>query len=128
MDFVTAVRTCLMQKYASFDGYASRSEFWWFALFAWLVSSAADVVDNNFGWQASSGAVGLWHNGDFTLFSSLVSLMLFLPGLSVAARRLRDAGHSPANVLWALVPVLGWIILFVFLTERGVRSAVEQAA
>jgi len=33
MTFSDAVRTCLREKYATFSGRASRSEFWWFYLF-----------------------------------------------------------------------------------------------
>ncbi|MGO7201602.1 DUF805 domain-containing protein, partial [Rhizobium ruizarguesonis] len=33
MGFTEAVRTVLTQKYATFSGRASRSEYWWFVLF-----------------------------------------------------------------------------------------------
>ncbi|WP_152971180.1 DUF805 domain-containing protein, partial [Rhizobium ecuadorense] len=33
MGFTEAVRTVLKQKYATFSGRASRSEYWWFMLF-----------------------------------------------------------------------------------------------
>ena len=32
MDFQTAVRTVLQQKYADFNGRAPRSEYWWWVL------------------------------------------------------------------------------------------------
>ena len=37
MSFTDAVRTCI-NKFATFDGRATRSEFWWFYLFYILVS------------------------------------------------------------------------------------------
>ena len=41
MDFATAVKTVLMQKYANFSGRAMRSEYWWWTLFAIIVSYRA---------------------------------------------------------------------------------------
>lgn len=38
MSFGQAVRSCL-SKYATFDGRATRSEFWWFYLFTLIVVS-----------------------------------------------------------------------------------------
>ena len=46
MDIATSIKTCF-QKYAVFSGRASRSEFWWFALFTFIggiVTSVADVM------------------------------------------------------------------------------------
>ena len=44
MDFWTAVKTCY-GKYATFQARASRSEFWYFNLFAWLIAVAALILD-----------------------------------------------------------------------------------
>lgn len=122
MDFVTAVRTCL-RKYADFDGRAMRSEFWWFALFSWLARTAGDIIDGMYGWSALSGRPGLWHMGEFTLFGSLVSLLLFVPSLAVAVRRLRDTGRSAANLAWLLLPLVGWLVLAVMLADRGSEAS-----
>ncbi len=43
MDFQTSVKTCLTQKYARFEGRASRSEYWWFIL-AYVVGIAVFAV------------------------------------------------------------------------------------
>ena len=32
MTYKQSLRTCLLQKYATFSGRASRSEYWWFML------------------------------------------------------------------------------------------------
>lgn len=44
MDFGTAVRTCLFEKYATFSGRASRPEYWWFVLFVFGVSLVLRLV------------------------------------------------------------------------------------
>ena len=37
MDFKDSIKTCLKEKYASFSGRASRSEFWFFYLFGIVI-------------------------------------------------------------------------------------------
>ena len=41
MNMTRAVMRCLKEKYATFRGRASRSEYWWFTLAVMLVSIAA---------------------------------------------------------------------------------------
>ncbi|HYD76789.1 DUF805 domain-containing protein [Ramlibacter sp.] len=90
MDFVEAIKTCL-RKYATFEGRASRSEYWWFVLGYLLVSVAASIVSE--------------------LLNALVGLALLLPSLAVGARRLHDIGKSGwLQLLW-IIPFIGWIIL-----------------
>ena len=47
--------------------------------------------------------------------SLLVSLALLVPSVSAAVTRLHDRGHSAWWLLWALVPVVGGIVLLVTL-------------
>ena len=98
MTFGESISTCF-KKYVTFDGCASRSEFWWFALFTFLVSIVAGFVS-----QA---------------LSSLFSLAVLLPSLAVGARRLHDTDRSGWFLLLWLVPVVGWIILIVWAVQEG---------
>ena len=96
MTFSTAVATC-MRKYVTFSGRASRSEFWWFQLFQLLVIAClAAVVES---------------------LVPVAQLALFLPGLAVGCRRLHDTGRTGWWLLLMIVPVIGWIILLVFMLE-----------
>ena len=81
MNFQTAVSTCLA-KYGNFQGRATRSEFWWFYLFAILAEWAAAIVGS-----AISQDLG-------SVLSALVSLALVVPLLAVGCRRLHDIGSS----------------------------------
>jgi uncharacterized membrane protein YhaH (DUF805 family) len=86
MGFVEASKT-VFSKYATFSGRATRPEYWYFALFAFLTNLAATLVDlalgTHFGNGRGSGA-----------FSSITSLALMIPHLAVGFRRLHDTEHS----------------------------------
>jgi uncharacterized membrane protein YhaH (DUF805 family) len=94
------------EKYVGFSGRATRAEFWWWTLFAWLVGVAASIVDNII---ASSSNMAT-----FTGVQLVLSLVLFLPGLAVAVRRLHDTGRSGWWWLIAFLPCAGIIVLIVF--------------
>src|SRR5450631_2893153 len=98
MNFVDAVKICF-NKYADFNGCASRPEFWWWVLFTFLGSAALRTVS-------------------FSL-SGLFSIATFLPSIAVGARRLHDTDRSGWLQLLGLIPVVGWIILIIWCAERG---------
>jgi len=104
MGFGEAIASCF-GKYVQFWGRASRSEYWYFALFNILLSIAADLVSASTGQRLEA-------------LSGLVGLALFLPGLSVTARRLHDTDRSAWWMLLWFIPVIGWIIMIVFLCQK----------
>lgn len=104
MSFGDAVRSGF-DHYVKFDGRASRPAFWWWVLFAILVSFAANIIDSVIG---SGQVVG-----------GLAALALFLPGLSVGIRRLHDTNRSGWWVLISLIPIIGFIVLLIFFLEQG---------
>jgi uncharacterized membrane protein YhaH (DUF805 family) len=107
VSFVEAVKSGF-RNYANFSGRARRSEYWYFTLFSLIVSMAASII---------GGMLFVHHEGDVNLLSSLLSLVLFLPGLGVAIRRLHDIGKSAWWYLIIFVPMIGWIILLVFMCK-----------
>lgn len=109
MDFATAVRHCL-QNYATFSGRARRSEFWWFVLFNLIVTTVTTLVDGTLS-GAGPGTPGVTN--------AISGLLLFLPSLSVAVRRLHDIGRS--GWWWWLfaIPFIGWIILIIWYCQQS---------
>jgi len=93
MSFVQAVQVCL-RKYVDFEGRASRSEFWWFALFQFIVLVVASMLGR-------------------TIYTVVV-LALVLPSLAVGARRLHDIGKSGWYMLLHLLPLIGILVLIFF--------------
>ena len=88
------------KKYVEFSGRARRKEYWMFILFNLIASFVAGVID---------GVLGT------VMIGSLYSLAALLPGLAVCARRLHDTDRSGWWILIGLIPILGWIVLLVFM-------------
>ena len=91
--------TGVFRKYAVFKGRARRAEFWWFTLFNTVISTIISVAELIFD---------LHIFGDTGLLSTVWSLAVFIPSLSVTVRRMHDCGKSG---WFMLIPVYGWIIL-----------------
>lgn len=98
MTFGESIRTCF-SKYAEFNGRATRSEFWWWALFVILASAAIGIVS-----EVASG---------------VFSLAVLLPYVAVATRRLHDTDRSGWLQLVGLIPLVGWILLIVWCAQEG---------
>lgn len=106
--FMESVKYCF-NHYAKFRGRARRPEFWYFALFNFLVGLGLGIVDGIlFGFA-----------DDVSLFNSLYSLAVFIPSIAVGARRLHDTGRSGWWQLILLIPVIGIIILIIWYASRG---------
>ena len=100
MDPVTAVKTCF-KKYIDFKGRARRSEFWWFVLFVFVVSTALSYVG------LITPVVGY--------ISSAVSLAVLIPWLAVLCRRLHDTNRGSWWVVLMAVLIVGYFGSFVSL-------------
>jgi len=94
----------ILKNYVNFKGRARRKEYWGFVLFNLIIIFALGFV---------GGIVG--DGGEF--FGSVYSLAVFLPGLAVLIRRLHDIGRSGWSWLFALIPLVGWIIVLIWLCK-----------
>lgn len=100
----------VLKKYAEFNGRARRSEYWYFVLFNVIISIILTLIDYS--------VFGTGIEGPSTI-SSIYSLALLVPSLAVAVRRLHDTGRSGWNLLWAFLPLIGAILLIVWLATDG---------
>ena len=101
----------VLKKYAVFSGRARRREYWFFLLFNILASIVLAIVDGVLGTLNQEAGLGL--------FSGLYSLAVLIPGLAVSVRRLHDTDHSGWWILIGFVPLLGAIVLLVFMFMGG---------
>ena len=95
----------VLKKYAVFSGRARRKEYWMFFLINFVIAIALSIVDTVAG--TSPVIYGLY------------VLATFLPNLGVTVRRLHDTDRSGWWVLIGVIPLVGFIILLVFLASDG---------
>ena len=135
MTFFESIKT-VFRKYAEFEGRATRSEFWWFTLFASVVSLALGSLNvttgpSSFGaWNITDQSLASYQSTIY-LGSSLAGVWAFavlIPSLAVSIRRLRDAGHEWQNIFWILLPIAGIIILIIWWAEPSKTDAIAIEA
>lgn len=90
------------KKYADFTGRASVKEYWMFILFYIIFFVILLVIDSLIG---------------TAILSLIFSVVLILPSISITARRLHDTSRSGWWQLISLIPLLGAIVLIVFLVQ-----------
>lgn len=103
----------VLSNYAVFGGRARRSEYWYFALFYFII------------------AVVLYFIGAMiktALLYDLYVLATIIPSIAVTVRRLHDTGRSGWWWLILLVPVIGWIVMLVFCLQEGQHGANQYGA
>ena len=129
MSFPDAVRTCF-SKYATFEGRAKRSEFWWWIVFQLIVVAVPLLIGAMFlalavpsGNGDPNGAM-VALGGIFYAIGGIASLALIVPTYAVGCRRLHDRGQSGWLQLLVLVPC-GNIALIVLWALEG--STVDNA-
>lgn len=97
-----------MKNALNFKGRARRKEYWMFALFTFIVSIVLTIIDT---------ALGLEFAPEVGVLSTLFSLVVLIPSISLLFRRLHDTGRSAAWILIGLIPLIGWIVLIVFTVQ-----------
>jgi uncharacterized membrane protein YhaH (DUF805 family) len=108
MTFFEAVAKCY-RKYFVFKGRASRSEYWWCFLAAFLFAWPLRLAETEEGnWFALLTVVY------FTLTISIV-----MPLVSAWTRRMHDVEKSGWSWLFILIPVVGFILLMRWATKEG---------
>ena len=99
MQIQEAVEVCVAQKYADFEGVATRSELWFFYLFLIVIS----VLLRAF----------------VPTLMDVFDLAMLVPALAVGARRLHDTHRSGWWQLLWFVPLVGFIALMVLFAQPG---------
>ena len=77
----------VLTNWNNFSGRACRSEFWYFVLATFLVSMIISFI------EIATGMVDI-ESAEMGILSIIFTLLLFVPSLSVTARRLQDRGWS----------------------------------
>ncbi len=100
--------TCF-KKYAVFKGRARRREYWMFYLFSIISAIIITVLDLFIGIKV----------GEYGILTIIFGLILFIPTLSVAVRRLHDVDKSGWMMFISLIPIIGGIWLLILFVTSG---------
>jgi uncharacterized membrane protein YhaH (DUF805 family) len=95
-----------LRNIVTWRGRASRSAYWWFALFSVIVMVVAGLI------YRGSTAAGI-------IVYILAGIPLWLAGLALVIRRLHDTSRSGWWWWIGLVPFAGGIVLLVFFLLPG---------
>lgn len=122
MNFIQSIGSGF-RHYVNFRGRALRSQYWWWTLFVVIVVLITNIIQNlaGLGTAEATGTLSL-NFGTGGWLTNIVIILLFLPGLSVAIRRLHDTNRRGWWILIGLIPIIGWIILFIWYVSKGTEG------
>jgi uncharacterized membrane protein YhaH (DUF805 family) len=92
-----------LKQYAVFSGRARRKEYWLFFLFNIIIDLVLGVIERSAG---GPGVLG-----------GIYSLVVLIPSIAVSVRRLHDTDRSGWWLLIGLIPLIGTIVLLVFMVQ-----------
>ena len=98
----------MWKNFANFSGRTSVGGYWWAYLGNLIISFVL-------------GLIGV------EVLITVYSLATLIPTLSIAVRRLRDAGKGWGWLFINLVPLVGWIIFIVLLCKPSVNDNIVDA-
>tara|TARA_B100001996_G_C18190957_1_gene412129 strand:- start:5 stop:346 length:342 start_codon:yes stop_codon:yes gene_type:complete len=99
MNFIESIKTCY-KKFFDFSGRASKSEYWWFQLYGFIIYGFLFVFQ-----------------GDLALVFSILAIANTIPLWAAAVRRLHDTDKSGWFVLLSFIPIVGLFIIFLLIAD-----------
>ena len=99
MNFIESIKTCY-KKFFDFSGRASKSEYWWFQLYAIIIYGMQFVFQ-----------------GDLVLVFSILVIANIIPVYAAAVRRLHDTDKSGWMVLISVIPLIGLYIIVLLIAD-----------
>ena len=99
----------VLKKYSVFSGRARRKEYWLYSLFSLIIALVLGFID---------GAAGLADaQSGYGPLGGLYTLAVLIPSIAVSVRRLHDTDHSGWWLFIVLVPLIGAIVLLIFMVR-----------
>lgn len=96
----------VIKNYTGFSGRARRKEYWMFVLINMIICAVLNVIQSVIGMETP-------------YISIIYSLGVLLPSIAVAIRRLHDTDRSGWWVLLSLIPIIGTVVIIIFLCQNG---------
>ncbi len=109
VDFQSAIKLQIANV-TNFNGRASVSAYWWYALAVFAVNMVLEIF------SVAIGSLAL------TLLIDLLALVVGLSALSAGVRRLHDSDKSGWLILVGVIPFVGWLAVLILLVLPGTRG------
>ena len=103
----------VFRRYAVFGERSQRMEYWMFSLFYIVFGFLIGIIDSLLGAGGEGGS----------LLSLLFILAMVIPSLAMTFRRLHDTDHNGRWLLIGFVPLIGMIILLIFMVQDSEAGA-----
>lgn len=125
----------MFKNYAKFSGRSRRSEYWYASLMNFLIMLAVELLNGVLmgvgvaiqpavaDTYSSVGLILVGISGIIGFLLMIYSIALIVPGLALAIRRLHDIGKSGWYLLLGLIPIIGGIIMLVFMVTDSQPGA-----
>ncbi|MEM7375807.1 MAG: DUF805 domain-containing protein [Bacteroidota bacterium] len=108
------------KKYAVFTGRSSRTEYWLFVVFCFLVGLAVAIITVVIGFSSGVPSYAIEDLGE--ALGIVTTLALIIPAFAVGCRRLHDFNASGWWVLVMLIPLLGIIAFIIIGCVEGTKG------
>lgn len=120
MSFIDAIKSAIIENYFNFSGRARRSEYNYFLLFNILIAIGFTIIATLLASTADNIFAALTSLGWLMAVQGIVYLLLFIPSIALAVRRLHDINRTGWMLLvmgffsFLIIPylvLLYWVIL-----------------
>ena len=116
-----------LRRYADFSGRSRRKEYWMFLLFEIIVIFGVILLFGTLGALGDTAENGqspasIIAGGLMGLLFLAIILGFMVPRLAVTVRRLHDVDKSGWFMFISLVPLIGPIVLLIFLCTEGTKG------
>lgn len=102
------------RNYTKFSGRANRSEYWFAALWLFIINALGSLPFLIIGALMSDDGSGTLIGLSFYyIFAVIWAIICILPSIAISIRRMHDTNRSGAWILINLVPFIGSIIFFI---------------
>lgn len=106
----------VLKNYVGFSGRARRKEYWLFQLFNIIAIVILAFIDQSIFGQSS------------LILTCIYLIATLLPSLAVVVRRLHDTSHSGWWWFIQLIPIVGPIVLLVFMCKDSTPASNKYGA
>lgn len=103
------------KRYFDFSGRSRRKEYWMFLLGVFIAAIVLSIVEGIVG---LSGMIA----GAYGPLTALFFLASLVPSIAVQIRRFHDQDKSGWFVLLNIIPLLGGLIVLVFMCLEGTKG------